>query len=143
MICVVETPCPVACLMLCLALAVCNRSALSCMVVNIVPSPPCLPAFSPQLTAPVQFEGSIKTLLERGLERSYEIGPNKVGRRDQGLAQAALALQGNLAACLRRPCLRTAYPLCNCHSSISCLHTGPVIACKYRTSKPDPTWDDT
>lgn len=31
-----------------------------------------------QLTGPVQFEGSVKTLLERGLERSYEIGPNKV-----------------------------------------------------------------
>jgi hypothetical protein len=31
-----------------------------------------------QLTAPVQWETSIRTLLDRGLERSYEIGPNKV-----------------------------------------------------------------
>lgn len=31
-----------------------------------------------QLTAPVQWETTMKTLLERGLERSYEIGPNKV-----------------------------------------------------------------
>lgn len=38
-----------------------------------------------QLTAPVQWETTLKTLLERGLERSYEIGPNKVGRARQGL----------------------------------------------------------
>lgn len=31
-----------------------------------------------QLTAPVQWETTLKTLLDRGLERSYEIGPNKV-----------------------------------------------------------------
>lgn len=31
-----------------------------------------------QLTAPVQWETSVKTLLDSGLERSYEIGPNKV-----------------------------------------------------------------
>lgn len=43
-----------------------------------------------QLTAPVQFEGSIKALLERGLERSYEIGPNKVRRAD-GCLRAAPA----------------------------------------------------
>lgn len=37
-----------------------------------------------QLTAPVQFEGSIKALLERGLERSVEIGPNKARGRGGG-----------------------------------------------------------
>ena len=31
-----------------------------------------------QLTAPVQWEKSMHTLLGKGLERSYEIGPNKV-----------------------------------------------------------------
>ena len=31
-----------------------------------------------QLTAPVQWESTLKALLERGLERSVEIGPNKV-----------------------------------------------------------------
>ena len=31
-----------------------------------------------QVTSPVQWETSLKTLLERGLEESYEIGPNKV-----------------------------------------------------------------
>ena len=31
-----------------------------------------------QLTAPVQWETTVQTLLERGLQRSYEIGPNKV-----------------------------------------------------------------
>ncbi|PSC67477.1 malonyl-acyl carrier mitochondrial [Micractinium conductrix] len=31
-----------------------------------------------QLTAPVQWETTLKALLERGLEKSYEIGPNKV-----------------------------------------------------------------
>lgn len=36
----------------------------------------------------MQFEGSIKALLERGLERSYEIGPNKV-RRGEGALQGA------------------------------------------------------
>ena len=30
------------------------------------------------MTSPVQWEGTLKTLLERGLEASYEIGPNKV-----------------------------------------------------------------
>lgn len=35
-----------------------------------------------QLTAPVQWETTLKTLLDKGLERSYEIGPNKV-RPDQ------------------------------------------------------------
>ena len=33
---------------------------------------------SVQLTSPVQWERSLKTLLERGLQSSYEIGPNKV-----------------------------------------------------------------
>ena len=32
----------------------------------------------PQVVGPVQWESTIKTLLERGLEESYEIGPNKV-----------------------------------------------------------------
>jgi [acyl-carrier-protein] S-malonyltransferase len=31
-----------------------------------------------QLTSPVQWETTLKTLLEKGLEDSYEIGPNKV-----------------------------------------------------------------
>ena len=31
-----------------------------------------------QLTSPVQWEKSIHSLLGKGLERSYEIGPNKV-----------------------------------------------------------------
>ncbi len=31
-----------------------------------------------QLTSPVQWETTMKTLLEKGLQRSYEIGPNKV-----------------------------------------------------------------
>lgn len=31
-----------------------------------------------QLTSPVQWEKSMNTLLGKGLERSYEIGPNKV-----------------------------------------------------------------
>ncbi len=31
-----------------------------------------------QLTSPVQWEKSMNTLLTKGLERSYEIGPNKV-----------------------------------------------------------------
>ncbi len=31
-----------------------------------------------QLTSPVQWEKSVNTLLAKGLERSYEIGPNKV-----------------------------------------------------------------
>ena len=39
-------------------------------------SRPALPV--PQLTAPVQWETTLKTLLDKGLERSYEIGPNKV-----------------------------------------------------------------
>lgn len=33
---------------------------------------------SPQLTSPVQWETTLKTLLGRGLERSYEVGPGKV-----------------------------------------------------------------
>eukprot|EP00887_Chlorella_sp_A99_P001453 scaffold8.g1453.t1 len=33
---------------------------------------------SRQVTSPVQWETTVQTLLERGLERSYEIGPNKV-----------------------------------------------------------------
>ena len=31
-----------------------------------------------QLTSPVQWQKTLETLLERGLERSVEIGPNKV-----------------------------------------------------------------
>ena len=31
-----------------------------------------------QLTSPVQWEATLKELLARGLERSYELGPNKV-----------------------------------------------------------------
>jgi [acyl-carrier-protein] S-malonyltransferase len=31
-----------------------------------------------QVTSPVQWETTLKTLLEKGLEQSYEIGPNKV-----------------------------------------------------------------
>ena len=31
-----------------------------------------------QLTSPVQWEATLGELLARGLERSYELGPNKV-----------------------------------------------------------------
>ena len=31
-----------------------------------------------QVTSPVQWETTLKTLLEKGLKKSYEIGPNKV-----------------------------------------------------------------
>lgn len=31
-----------------------------------------------QLTSPVQWESTVSTLLAKGLESSYEIGPNKV-----------------------------------------------------------------
>ena len=31
-----------------------------------------------QLTSPVQWQKTLQTLLGKGLERSYEIGPNKV-----------------------------------------------------------------
>ena len=31
-----------------------------------------------QLTSPVLWEKTLNTLLDKGLERSYEIGPNKV-----------------------------------------------------------------
>ena len=31
-----------------------------------------------QVTSPVLWEATMKTLLEKGLENSYEIGPNKV-----------------------------------------------------------------
>lgn len=31
-----------------------------------------------QVTNPVQWETSLKTMLDKGLEQSYEIGPNKV-----------------------------------------------------------------
>lgn len=31
-----------------------------------------------QVTNPVQWETSVKTMLDKGLEQSYEIGPNKV-----------------------------------------------------------------
>ena len=31
-----------------------------------------------QVTSPVQWETSMKTLIGKGLEKSYEIGPNKV-----------------------------------------------------------------
>ncbi len=31
-----------------------------------------------QVTSPVQWEKTLKTLLRNGLEDSYEIGPNKV-----------------------------------------------------------------
>lgn len=34
--------------------------------------------FMLQLTSPVQWESTVNTLLGKGLERSYEIGPNKV-----------------------------------------------------------------
>jgi [acyl-carrier-protein] S-malonyltransferase len=30
------------------------------------------------VTSPVQWETTLKTLLEKGLQQSYEIGPNKV-----------------------------------------------------------------
>jgi len=30
------------------------------------------------VTSPVQWETTMKTLLDKGLEKSYEIGPNKV-----------------------------------------------------------------
>jgi [acyl-carrier-protein] S-malonyltransferase len=32
----------------------------------------------PQVVGPVQWETTLKTLLAKGLEESYEIGPNKV-----------------------------------------------------------------
>ena len=35
-------------------------------------------SFCVQLTSPVLWENSMNTLLAKGLERSYEIGPNKV-----------------------------------------------------------------
>ena len=47
-----------------------------------------------QLTAPVQWETTLKTLLERGLERSYEIGPNKVLRGGTEGAQGQQAKWG-------------------------------------------------
>lgn len=31
-----------------------------------------------QVTSPVLWETTLKTLLDKGLEKSYEIGPNKV-----------------------------------------------------------------
>jgi [acyl-carrier-protein] S-malonyltransferase len=31
-----------------------------------------------QVTSPVQWETTLRTLLDRGLENSYELGPNKV-----------------------------------------------------------------
>ncbi len=31
-----------------------------------------------QVTSPVQWETTIKTLLEKGLEKGYEVGPGKV-----------------------------------------------------------------
>lgn len=31
-----------------------------------------------QLTSPVQWETTLKTLLSKGLQNSYEVGPNKV-----------------------------------------------------------------
>ncbi len=31
-----------------------------------------------QLTSPVQWETTMKTLLEKGLQQSFEVGPNKV-----------------------------------------------------------------
>ena len=34
--------------------------------------------WGPQLTSPVQWETTLKTLLDKGLQSSYEIGPNKV-----------------------------------------------------------------
>jgi [acyl-carrier-protein] S-malonyltransferase len=42
-----------------------------------------------QLTAPVQWETTLKTLLDKGLQRSYEIGPNKARR---GWVAAAVGL---------------------------------------------------
>ena len=44
---------------------------------HVVEGLPSLPA-SVQVTNPVQWEKTLKTLLENGLEDSYEIGPNKV-----------------------------------------------------------------
>lgn len=35
-------------------------------------------AHAMQLTSPVQWQKTLETLLGKGLERSYEIGPNKV-----------------------------------------------------------------
>lgn len=34
--------------------------------------------YLPQVTNPVQWETTLKTLLDKGLQQSYEIGPNKV-----------------------------------------------------------------
>ena len=31
-----------------------------------------------QLTSPVQWEATLTTLIKRGLQKSYELGPNKV-----------------------------------------------------------------
>ena len=40
--------------------------------------PPPVGPSSFQVTSPVQWEGTLRTLLDRGLERSVELGPNKV-----------------------------------------------------------------
>lgn len=57
-----------------------------------------------QLTAPVQWETSVKTLLDSGLERSYEIGPNKAGRlRGVCLCCCLLLLLLRLLAHMHKP----------------------------------------
>ena len=38
----------------------------------------CSAAVSVQLTSPVQWEKTLQSLLEGGLQSSYELGPNKV-----------------------------------------------------------------
>ena len=35
-----------------------------------------------QVTSPVQWETTVKTLLNKGLKKSYELGPGKVGNLD-------------------------------------------------------------
>ena len=47
-------------------------------VVRVPDARAALPPALTQLTSPVQWETTLKTLLERGLEKSYEVGPNKV-----------------------------------------------------------------
>jgi malonyl CoA-acyl carrier protein transacylase len=58
-----------------------------------------------QLTAPVQWETTLRTLLDKGLQHSYEIGPNKVGGL-QGGPMAAFAGAGEAAIALRCHALR-------------------------------------
>ena len=84
------------------------------------PLPLPLPRPAPQLTAPVQFEGSIKALLERGLERSYEIGPNKAG--SSGVAVVAVVV---VMRCSWRPEWRPGWPACIVRGTRAsdCVHT--------------------